>query len=881
MNWLRRLFHKSRAENELDKELRFHLNRQIADYVASGISLEEAHRRAQQEFGGIERVKEEVRDTHLETHFDNLVRDFRYAFRNLRKDRRFTLIAIVTLALGIGSTTVIFSVIDSVLFHPFPYKNADRLVSFSVLAADQVRAWRFPAAAFFDFKEQNHTFEDMFGLVFRGVHYASEQGSDEFFGGWVTPGTFESLGIKPLLGRSLMPEDAKPESPPVFVMSYRLWSKHFHRDPKIIGTTVTMNRISMILVGVMPERFQFGIGECEVWMPLYLTRTSFVPGAGIEPNEVWTVGHLRPGVSAETAAADLQVIANRLGKTDSLYFPEQSRLVINAFNDNYVSYFFRIMLYALMAAAAMLLLIACSNVANLSLVRATAREKEMVIRAALGATRSRLIRQLLIESFLLTLASCVAGCTLAYFGLIGVVAAIPEKTIPSEASIALSPAAVFFALGITVLTTFICGLTPALHSARRDLQSALTGIGKGVNGNFRHGKLRSYLIIAEIALSIVLLISSGLMMRTLLALERVDIGFNPANVFYARLSLPEGQYDAAQQKKLLFQKILDRATRVPGVLAAAETSSSPPYTWTWITVVARGELPPRDRNAALVLCSEGYFQTLEKHLLRGRLISTSDVDAARHVAVVNQTFAREHFKEEDPSGHEIRFSEFESLPDWPRDPYFEIIGVIEDAKNRGLQEPPKPEVYLPHTLTGAGQRGILVRSAVNPDLIVESIRREVATIDLNIAFSDAGTIERHLERSYYAGPQFMFVALCAVAIIGLVLVLIGIFSVMAYTVALQTHEIGIRMALGAQQTQISRMVLENGLRLIGVGVPIGLFASLALTRFLASQIWGVSLTDPWTYSSVVTLIVVVGLAACLLPARRAASVDPLIALRYE
>ena len=881
MRWIRRFFQRSRSERELDRELQFHLERQIADHLADGISLQEARRRVQLEFGGLERVKEEVRDTRWETHLDNLFRDFRYAFRSLRKDRRFALIAILTLALGIGSTTVIFSVIDRVLLRPFPYKNADRLATFSVLAADQLRAWRVPGPAFLDFKEQNHTFEDMFGLVFVGTRYVSGDGADEFFGGWVTPGTFEYLGIQPLLGRSLTPEDAKPDSPPVFVMSYRLWTKHFHQDPKIIGTTVTLNRTPMTLVGVMPPQFQFGRGECEVWMPLYLTQNTYLPGAGIEPNEVWAVGHLKPGVSPQTAAADLQVIAKRFEKTYPVYFPPQFRLVINAFNDNYVTYFFRVMLYALMAAVAMLLLIACSNVANLLLVRATAREKEMVIRASLGATRSRLIRQLLIESFLLTLASCVAGCLLAYFGLKGVVAAIPEKTIPAEASIVLSPVALLFALGASILTMLLCGLAPALHSARRDLQTALTGSGKGVSGSFRHGKLRSYLVVTEIALSIVLLIGSGLMMRTLLALEHVDIGFNPANVFYAEISLPEGQYDTALQKKLLFRKVLDRVTQVPGVVAAAEAGSSPPYTWTWTTVVARGEAQPKNRNAALVLCSEGYFQTLERHLLRGRLISRRDVDSAGHVAVVNQTFASEHFKEEDPTGQEIRFSDFETLPDWPRDPYFEIIGVIGDAKNGGLQEPPRSEVYLPHTLTGAGPRGILVRSAVSPDSILESIRREVRTIDPSIALADAETIERYLKRSYYAGPQFMFIALTAVAVVGLVLVVGGVFSVISYTVVLRTHEIGIRMALGARQSDIVRAVVKNGLWLIAAGVTMGMFTSFALTRFIASQIWGVSASDPWTFGAVAGVILAAGLVACLFPARRAARVDPLVALRYE
>jgi len=869
MRWLNRLFHKSKSEDHLNKELRFHIEQQIASNIAAGMSSEEARRRAQLEFGGLDRVKEEVRDTRWETHLENLAGDFRFAFRNLRKDRRFAFVAIFALALGIGSTTVIFSVIDSVLLHPFPYKNADRLVSVSVLADGQERAWRFPAQAFVDFKEQNHTFEDVIGLVFRDVRYVNGEGTDEFFGGWVTPGAFELLGIKPLLGRAITPEDAKPGAPPVFVMSYRLWATHFNRDPQIIGKTVILNRTPMTLIGIMPPRFEFGRGECEVWMPLHLTRDTFVPGSGIEPNEVWTIGHLKPGISPQTAAADLQVIAKRLENTYPVYFPPRFILVTNAFNDYYVGKFFRVTLYALMAAVGMLLLIACSNVANLLLARATAREKEIVIRAALGATRSRLIQQLLIESFVLTLASCVAGCALAYFGLKGVVAAIPEKTIPSEASITLGPAGLLFALGVTVLTTVACGLAPAFHSVRCDLQAALTGNGKGASENFRHRNLRSCLVITEIALAIVLLIGSGLMMRTVLALENVNIGFNPSNVFYTRVSLPEGQYDTAQQKSVLFDRLLDRVRQIPGVLAAAETSSSPPYTWGWTTMVAHGAAHSEDWKTAFILCSEGYFQTVGGRLLRGRLLSRVDVDSASRFAVVNQTFAHDYFNNADAVGRKIRFTDLESLPDWPHD-YFEIIGVVEDVKNHGLQEPPRPEVYLAETLTGAGRRGLLVRAAVNPISTLPSIRREVAAIDPNIALTDAGTIDDYLKRSYYAGPQFMFVALYSVALIGLILVLVGVFSVISYNVALQTHEIGLRMALGAQQNDIARTVVKDGLSLIAAGILIGLFASYALTRFLASQTWDVSVTDPWTFAAVVALIVLVGLAACLLPARRAA-----------
>jgi putative ABC transport system permease protein len=719
----------------------------------------------------------------------------------------------------------------------------------------------------------------MIGLAYRSVRYVSGQGTDEFFGGWVTPDTFEVLGIRPLLGRPIAPDDARPGSPPVFVMNYRLWTKRFNRDPKMLETTLNLNGTPMTLVGIMPPRFQFG--DCEAWMLLSLTRDTIIPGSGIEPNEVWTVGHLKPGISPQTAAADLEIIGKRLENTYPLYFPPQFKLVINAFNGDSVWYFFKLTLFALMAAAMMLLLIACSNVANLLLARATTREKEIVIRASLGATRSRLIQQLLVESLVLTAASCAAGCALAYFSLKGVVAAIPERTVPSEVAIVLSPAALLFALAVTVLTTVVCGLAPALHSVRRDLQTSLNGSGKGANADFRHGKLRSGLVIAEVTLSVVLLIGSGLMMRSLLALEHVDVGFNPGSVLYARLSLPEGRYDTAEQKKLLFQKILDHVKVVPGVIAAAEATSPPPYTWGWTTVMVHGKSQPKDRNTAFVLCSEGYFQTLERHLLRGRLLSQSDVGLAPRVVVVNQTFARDHFSNEEPVGQRIRFSDLETWPDWPSDPYFEIIGVVGDAKNSGLQEPPRPEVYVPYTLTGADPGGIMVRSAVNLDSILPSIRREVAAVDPDIALADAGTIERLLNHSYYASPRFVFVTLCTFAVIGLLLVVVGVFSVISYTVALQTHEIGIRMALGAEQTEILRMVLTKGLRLIVAGVLIGLFASYDLTRFLASQIWGVSVTDPWTFGTVAAIILGVGLAACLFPARRAATVDPLIALRYE
>jgi predicted permease len=809
----------------------------------------------------------------------SLWQDIRYGLRMLGKNPGFTVIVILTLALGIGATTAIMSAVDSVLLDPFPYNSANRLATPSVSFLDEASITRFPVPIFLDFKEQNHTFEDIIGLAYTGVHYKRSAGTEQLLGAWVTPNTFTFLGIKPLLGREIAQEDGKPGSPAVFVMSYTLWTRLFNRDPNVLGAILNLNGTQRTLVAIMPPRFRFG--DCEIWMPLELNSSTFITGFGVQPNEVWTIGRLKRGVTLKAASADLEVIATRFEKTYPAWFRVHYKLVVNSLTEESVGRF-KLTLFALIGAASMLLLIACSNVANLLLARATVREKEMAIRASMGATQNRLIRQLLVESGLLAATSCIAGCLFAYIGLKGMAAAIPPDMIPSEVAITLQPATLLFAMAVSVLISLLCGLAPALYAARRNLRLGLTGSGKGASADFRHAKLRSGLVIVEVALSIVLLIGTGLMMRTLDALKKVNIGFDPAHVVYTELSFPEGRYDTAEQKRVFFGKVLDRLATVPGVIAATEATSLPPYSFGWTQIVIPGKTHSEPWGTTFDMCSEGYFQTLGRHLLRGRLLSHSDVDSARHVAIINQTLARTYFGDEDPVGQKIKFSTFEEwAADWPRDAYFEIIGIIADAKNTGLQDASRPEVYFPYTVTGTGPREIMVRTASNSSLVLESLRREIAAMDSDVAVSDAGSIETFLKRWYYAGPQFTVIILTTFGAIGLLLVLMGIFSVMAYTVSLQTHEIGIRMALGALQNDVLRMVFKKGVALIATGTIAGLAAGLALTRLMSSQIWGVSPTDPWTFFAVAALILPVGLAACLFPARKAAQVDPLVSLHYE
>jgi len=823
----------------------------------------------------------------METHLNGLARDFRYTLRDLRKNRRFSLIAICALALGIGASTVVFSVVYNVFFHALPYKDFDRSVVFEIrntanVGGSKGRAY-FSPAEFRAFREQNHVFEDMIAHGVVGRLFYDDGKSTRVLprGEAVSTNTFDYLGVPPLLGRTISEEDGRPGAPPVFVMNYRLWQRDFGGDPKLLGKSFILRGTPRTLVGIMPARFNaFG---ASLWIPMRADEA----GGNL-------IGRLRPGVSAQAAGAEFDATAHRLQKANPRGgFPEKFTVVSQTLLDSFIGNFKKT-LYALLAAVFLLLLIACSNVANLLLARATAREREIAMRVTLGATRGRLIRQLLVESFVLAAAASAVGCVLAYFGLKTVVTLIPAGTLPEETVISMNAPVLLLTLGATFLSTILCGLAPALHVVRGDVQPHLTGSGKGNGVGFRRGKLRAVLVVAEVALSIVLLIGAGLLMRSFLILTRVDLGFNPKNVLYFEVvwrdsynfswSDPASIVKVRTRKNSVTRQLLERIKAVPGVLSAAECEEEPPLKSDLTDVIIPGRPHVERWEARDESVSEDYFQTLGVPLLHGRVFSEDDVTAARHVMVINQAFARQYFPNEDPVGRTVKLAAFDQpYRDAPRDAYFEVVGVVANYKSRDYENPSWqefPQAFVPYSAQVFSWRTFMARTSADAASVLGSMSKVVQSIDPGVAINTSGTLEASLHE-FYRGPQFELVTLTSFSVIGLVLVIIGVFSVMGYTVSLQTHEIGIRMALGAQQGNILRLVLLNGLRLVLAGIFIGLLASYALTRFIASQISGVSATDPATFAAVVAIVVSAGLTACLLPARRAAQTDPLVSLRYE
>jgi len=865
-----------RPEDEFDDEVQQHLQLLTERYMAQGMSRQAAAEAARRQFGNTTLLQEDRRDLQRFPLIEEVWHDLRYSLRTLWKARGFAAVSIATLALGIGAATAIFSVIDNVLLAPFPYQGAARMVFPRIHAAQQAPdegRQGYTANEVLEFAENNHVLDGLTAAKEDLVLYRHGEGTEQLYGAHVTPGTFEFFGLPALHGRVAQPEDYAPGAPPVFVLRYKTWKERFNGDLSVLNKTFVLNGAARTLIGIMPPRF--GWYDADVYIPERLARAA---GAAGFP-DWFLLGRLRPGVSRLRAEADLTVIANRLAKINPQAYPAHFTVQLRKLGDT-VTGRFEETLYTVLAAVGLLLLIACSNVANLLLARATTREKEFALRTALGARRARLVRLLMVESLVLAIAGAALGIFIAWGGLKLLVAAMPQDLIPAETVIALNAPVLLFTLGVAALTPLIFGLLPALQSSRRDLTDPLRDSAKGVGGGFQGRWLRDAVVVGEVALSLTLLIGAGLLMRSFVALRKANLGLRADHVFETAVVLPAERYKTPQQVTGFFRPLLARLGALPGVVDAAESSTVPPYSFETSKLEIAGKTHQDDWQTLLQTVSQQYFRTLRIELKRGRTFSEQEVNDARKVAVVNQTFVLRYFPGETPLGRRIRLASVESA-DPRHDSWFEIIGVVGDVTNNGLQAPAEPEVWVPYTTLGSEGRVLLVRTAQDPSTMMEVVRKEVWAADSEVGLAYPSTLDDRLSKILYAGPRFGFVLMTIFGCIGLILVTVGVYSVLAYSTAQKTHEIGIRMALGAEDTEVLCMVVRTGLRLVIAGMAIGIAISVMLGRLIGAQLEGVTAYDPATLAGTTLLLTMTAALACWIPARRAARVDPMIALRYQ
>ena len=819
----------------------------------------------------------------------SLWQDLRYALRQFQRNPGFALVAILTLALGIGASTAIFSVIDNVLLEPFPYKDAAHILFLrlhgSTQGPDEGRQG-YSADELLELARQNQSLESVVGTTDDPVLYKHGAGVEWLYGADMTPGSFEFFGMPALHGRVLQPADYEPGAPPVFVLRYKTWKGRFNGDPNVVNKVFVLNGTARTLVGIMPPRF--GWYDADLWIPK-TPRPGMSAGFAGLPDRWFILARLKPGVSMAQSSEDLTGDFKRMAKLRPQDYPAQFQVSVVQIGHSVTGHV-ESTLYTVLAAVGLLLLIGCVNVANLMLSRATSREKEFALRAVLGAGRARLVRLLLVESVVLAIAGAALGVLMAWGGLKLIVATIPSDSIPAESVIGLNAQVMAFTLVLAILTPLIFGLAPALQVTRRDLNDPLRDTGRGVIGGFRTARLRHVAVVTEVAVALTLLIGAGLLMHSFLALRDVNLGLQADHVFKTMLLLPPDRYQTAEQVSAFFPPVLERVKAIPGVMDAAESSSVPPDNSRDSKVEVSGKSPDNHWHAQVQSVSQTYFRVLRIPFEMGRGFTESEVNDARKVALVNRKFVSTYLSGEDPIGRRVKLVGLENVSDSLRDPSFEIVGVIGDVANQGapgygrggLQAPIEPQVWVPYTVTGSGEQVLIVRSAQTPLALMDEVQQAVWTIDPGVALMYPDALDQAISKRLYATPRFALLLMMIFGSIGLILVTVGVYSVLAYTTAQKTHEIGIRMALGAERAIVLRLVIVAGLRLVLAGVAVGLLLSLLLGRALEAELWpGVKPYDPATLASTVLLLLATGVLACWIPARRAARVDPMVALRYE
>jgi predicted permease len=884
------IFHRTRVESEMDAELRFHIAAYAEDLMRAGVSREEATRRARIEFGGIERVKEEGREARGARLLDELAQDLRYGARMFRKSLGFTAVAVLTLALGIGANTAIFSVVNAVLLSPLPYANAHRLVLVKELLPNlSAEPFNVSGPDIAEIQKLNHVFEGVGGFRVWTYEFSGRGEPARVTANRISSDLFDVLGVQPVLGRVF---DSQEEQfgHQVVVLSYGFWLRQFGGQHNVLGQALNLDRKPYTIVGVMPQSFVFPLSgmmqgaAADLWVPLGLSKEEL---ADFGDNFSYTVvGKLKPEVQEGQVNADLQLVARGVLET----YKQWSRDANSPLGDfrlgmvsvplrDEVTGPLKPMLLMLLGAVGFVLLIACVNVANLLMMRSVGRQKEMAVRLAIGAGRFRLLRQFLVEGILLAFTGGGLGLAIAVWFKEVLVAHMPAN-IPQFHAVEIDWTVLLFSFLLVTLAGLAFSALPTLWASRTDFNPLLQESGRGNSQGPDHHRMRSAFVIIEVALSVMLLVGAGLMVRSFQRVLNTNPGFRPEHVLTASVDLPPTESYSQNEKVASFYKqLMEKLHQTPGI-ASAGGSTDLPLLGGWThTFTVEGYQPPPGPELSLdnhsVIYGD-YLQTMGIPLLRGRYFTEQDGPKSTSVLIVSESLAQKYWPGQDPLGKRLKWGPPES-----KDPWLTVVGVVGDVKQGALETAADAHTYEPYAQLGVPlSLRIAVRGEGDLAGLAADVRAAVWSIDRQLALGSVRTMDEVISRST-ASRRFSLALLGSFAALALVLAAIGIYAVLAYSVARRTHEIGVRMALGARSGDVIRLVLGQGLRVTGIGIVFGVAGALVLTRFLRSLLYEVQPTDPGTFVGALLLLVSVALAASYLPARRAVRVDPMVALRYE